>query len=194
MKSKFAFEKMTLPVLTLCLLFVFSACGGGKTVKPAPVAKGSGMTEAREVKQTPQSVQKETQTEKARDGRFIAYHNGTVLDTRTGLIWAAEDNGSNINWVNAKFYCENYRGAGYSDWRMPTQEELAGLYDAAKTYKSACGVEVHLTKLIRITCIAPWASETRNLTAASFIFDDGIRYWGHQQIGGGRALPVRSVK
>jgi len=185
---------MTLPVLTLCLLFVFSACGGGKTVKPAPVAKGSGMTEAREVKQSPQSVQKETQTEKARDGRFIAYHNGTVLDTRTGLMWAAEDNGSNINWVNAKFYCEYYRGGGHTDWRMPTQEELAGLYDAAKTYKSACGVEVHLTKLIRLTCIALWASETRNSTAAGFIFDDGVRYWGHQQVGGGRALPVRSVK
>ena len=35
------------------------------------------------------------------------------------------------------------------DWRMPTQNELAGLYDAAKTYKSDCGYDVHLTELIR---------------------------------------------
>jgi len=33
MRSRFAFEKMTLLVLTLFLLFVFSACGGGKAVK-----------------------------------------------------------------------------------------------------------------------------------------------------------------
>ena len=32
--------------------------------------------------------------EKARDGRFIAYDNGTVLDTRTNLMWAARDNGT----------------------------------------------------------------------------------------------------
>jgi len=35
--------------------------------------------------------------ETGRDGRFIAYSNGTVLDTRTNLMWAAKDNGSNIN-------------------------------------------------------------------------------------------------
>jgi hypothetical protein len=33
MKSISAFKTMILPVLTLCLLFVFSACGGGKAVK-----------------------------------------------------------------------------------------------------------------------------------------------------------------
>ena len=60
-----------------------------------------------------------TAGEAGRDGRFIAYNNGTVSDTQTGLMWAAKDNGSNINWVNAKSYCENYRGGGYSDWRMP---------------------------------------------------------------------------
>jgi hypothetical protein len=46
-----------------------------------------------------------TAEETARDGRFIAYDNGTVLDTKTNLMWAAHDNGSNINWSNAKSYC-----------------------------------------------------------------------------------------
>ncbi len=76
-------------------------------------------------------------------------------------MWAAKDNGSNIDWANAKSYCENYRGGGYTDWRMPTQDELAGLYDAAKTYESDCGYDVHLTELIRLTCSWAWASETR---------------------------------
>jgi hypothetical protein len=85
-----------------------------------------------------------TAGETGRDGRFIAYNNGTVSDTRTNLMWAAKDNGSDINWANAKSYCENYRGGGYSDWRMPTLDELAGLYDSAVTGKNG----YRLTNLI----------------------------------------------
>ena len=64
-----------------------------------------------------------------RDGRFIAYDNGTVKDTTTDLMWAAKDNGGPISWDDAKVYCMNYGIGGYSDWRMPTQEELTALYD-----------------------------------------------------------------
>jgi hypothetical protein len=131
-----------------------------------------------------------------RDGFYIAYDTGTVLDARTGLMWAARDNGSDINWVNAKSYCENYRAGGYKDWRMPTKDELAGLYDPAKTFKSVCGLDVHLTESIRLTCVAPWASETRGSEAAYFHFIDGSRNnWLHQSYDTGtRALPVRSGK
>ena len=133
--------------------------------------------------------------EAGRDGRFIAHNNGTVLDTQTNLMWAAKDNGRNINWAEAKSYCENYRGGGYTDWRMPTQEELARLYDTGKTYRSDCGKNTHLTELIRLTCTAPWASETRGSDAAIFGFDPGTRYWAPQSRDHGtRALPVRSGK
>lgn len=133
--------------------------------------------------------------ETARDGRFIAYDNGTVMDTQTNLRWAAKDNGSNINWVNAKSYCEKYRGGGYTDWRMPTKDELAGLYDTAKTYKSDCGYDVHLTELIRPTCTWAWASETRGSGAAVFGFGNGKRGWVPQSSDSVlRALPVRSGK
>ena len=40
--------------------------------------------------------------ETGKDGRFIAYNNGTVLDTGTGMMWAASDNGSGITWQGAK--------------------------------------------------------------------------------------------
>jgi hypothetical protein len=92
-----------------------------------------------------------TASEIDRDGRFIASDNGTVLDTRTNLMWAAEDNGGNIDWANTKAYCESYRGVGYTDWRMPTQAELAGFYDMVKTYKSDWGIDFHLTELIHLT-------------------------------------------
>jgi hypothetical protein len=130
--------------------------------------------------------------EKARDGRFIAYDNGTVLDTWTNLMWAAHDNGSDINWYDAKSYCENYRGGGYTDWRMPTQSELAGLYDEAKTYTPNCGTFVHLTELIHLTCHTVWASET---SGNVFGFRKGVRFRPDPSDGTGvRALPVRSGK
>jgi hypothetical protein len=199
MRSRFAFEKMTLPVLTLCLLSVFSACGGGTSVKSDQVAKDPGIIEAREVKPPPQLAQNETPTEKARDGRFIAYDNGTVLDTSTNLMWAAKDNGSGIIWPSAKSYCAKYRGGGYTDWRMPSQDELAGLYDKSKTYSCVCGwVDAHLTELIRLTCHLVFASETRGDEAASFSFMTSGRSWGPQMTAGYvnlyRALPVRSAK
>ena len=135
---------------------------------------------------------------KDKDSRFIVKDNETILDTRTNLMWAAKDNGSDINWENAKSHCENYRGGGYKDWRMPTQDELAGLYDASKTRPAPCyrSFDIHVaTELIDITCFAPWASDTRGSDAAQFDFVHGARFWYLQiQTYGTRALPVRSVK
>ena len=65
----------------------------------------------------------------AREGRFIAYDNDTVLDTKTGLMWAARDDGTGMDEQNARAYFESYRGGGYSDWRMPTADELEAIYD-----------------------------------------------------------------
>jgi hypothetical protein len=134
--------------------------------------------------------------EKSRDGRFIAYDNGTVLDTQTNLMWAAKDNGGNINWADAKSYCTNYRGGGYKDWRMPTKDELSGLYGAAKAYRSDCGsYNLYLTELIRLTCNASWSSETRGSEASGFVFSIGVRSWFPQSIDYDlRVLPVRSRK
>jgi hypothetical protein len=136
-----------------------------------------------------------TAGETARDGRFIAYDNGTVLDTKTHLMWAAKDNGDYINWADAKSYCEKYRGGGFEDWRMPTQDELAGLYDETKTYKSKRGTTIHLTKLIHLTNWVVWASETSFDRSASFSFFSGKRLWIKQNsYSDFCALPIRSTK
>jgi len=138
-----------------------------------------------------------TAKKSATDGRFIDNRNGTITDTKTDLMWAAKDNGRDINWADAKSYCHNYRGGGYSDWRMPTQDELAGLYDKAKTYKPDCEYDVHLTDLIHLTCNCLWASETDTFgsQATSVNFYIGLRYWYHQSSDSGyRVLPVRSAK
>jgi Protein of unknown function (DUF1566) len=148
----------------------------------------------------PLDVDDKTIKETTKDGRFIANNDGTVLDTGTGLMWAAKDNGSDIEWQDAKSYCEHYRGGSYTDWRMPTQDELAGLYDAAKTYQASCGDVVHITKLIHLTCNWVWASTTSSTffgspRVADFDFSTGGWHWHHpKQSHPYRALPVRFGK
>lgn len=139
----------------------------------------------------------------AQEGRFIAYDDDgdgksdTVADTRTGLMWAARDNGSDINWTDAKTYCENFRGGGYTDWRMPTLDELESLYDKqASGYSPECNNDwkVYLSPLIRLTCAWVWAKETKDdgSLAADFYFGGGYRGWTRPRNGNyRRALPVR---
>ena len=50
-------------------------------------------------------------------------------DSSTGLVWAANDNGKDVTWDNALKYCRNLSLAGYSDWRLPSIDELQGIYD-----------------------------------------------------------------
>jgi len=131
--------------------------------------------------------------------RFIIHHGDqTVLDTKTNLMWAARDNESDISWTQAKSYCENYQSGGYRDWRMPTRDELATLYDAGNTRPAPCAgnFSIHLTTdLIKMTCLEAWSSETRDSQAANFNFVHGNERWYPQiQTYGTRALPVRSPK
>lgn len=123
-------------------------------------------------------------SECGRDGRFIAYYNETVLDTSTNLMWAAKDSGEFLDWRRAESYCKNYRGGGYADWRMPTQDELAGLR-ASGNYKNVIAFEPWV-----------WASKTGSSSAdAGFNFGDGHMEWSHSSSDFYyRALPVRSGK
>jgi len=140
-----------------------------------------------------------------RDGQFIAYDDGTVLDTKTNLMWAAKDNGKRINWADAKKYCESYRGGGYTDWRMPTQDELVSLYDRSKPRMVPCDASYDkeviyvVTDLIKITCYSPWAQGIegtgRKARASMVEFGSGVKGFYPQALETlGRALPVRSVK
>ena len=125
-----------------------------------------------------------------RDGRFIAYDNGTVLDTKTGLIWAARDNGKDITWQAAKTYCENYRGGGYTDWRMPSPTELYPL-DIGKNNPDGYPV----TRLVKLTGSCMWSSKTRGSTAAYWAIPVGAT-WYEEQSGSKemRVLPVRTPR
>jgi formylglycine-generating enzyme required for sulfatase activity len=50
-------------------------------------------------------------------------------------MWEAKAGSSDISWEEARTYCENLQLGGYSDWRLPTREELKTLHET----KAACG-------------------------------------------------------
>ncbi len=128
-----------------------------------------------------------------RDGRFIAYSDGTVLDTKTNLMWAAKDNGKGVGWHEAKAYCEHYRGGGHTDWRLPNGRELASLYDPGK--KDIPGARV--SDLIKISTTHGWTWEVSDEgdRAAAFNFSEGRFGTGiPKSYDQYRALPVRSAK
>lgn len=129
-----------------------------------------------------------------KDSRFIDNGNGTILDTKTSLMWAARDNGEGIHWPKAKNYCENYFLAGYRDWRLPTTDELAGLYDNNKRYKAQGRFPVNLTELIKLSNCSAWTSDTRGSDAAYFDYCNGNQGWYHRSYFVNPVLPVRSFK
>jgi len=60
---------------------------------------------------------------------FVNNNDGTVTDKATGLMWQ-KSGSSRLSNRRAKEYIKQLnrqRLAGYSDWRMPTVEELASL-------------------------------------------------------------------
>jgi len=65
-------------------------------------------------------------------------------DSATGLAWTAKDNGSMVSPNQAGDYCGSLRLGGYSDWRMPTIDELEALYDSklSKLYKVKGSIEL----------------------------------------------------
>jgi len=65
-------------------------------------------------------------------GRFSAGTDGVVIDTKTGKMWAlldsTEQTGRCMDYVSARNWVAALSTGGFSDWRLPTASELAGIY------------------------------------------------------------------
>jgi hypothetical protein len=54
----------------------------------------------------------------------------TWKDPGTGLEWTRKEENLGLNWNAAADYCEKLRLGGYSDWRLPTIDELSAFDQA----------------------------------------------------------------
>lgn len=80
-------------------------------------------------------VQEENASLKAFAGStsvFTYNENGVIVDRRKGLMWvvvdSAVDLGKCIDYYQSVEYVEKLSTGGYTDWRVPTPEELMNLY------------------------------------------------------------------
>jgi|CZKF01.1.fsa_nt_gi hypothetical protein len=138
--------------------------------------------------------------ETGRDGRFIAYDDGTVLDTKTNLMWAAQAGGEDVTTNGANTIVENYHVGGYTDWRMPTQDEMLELYnpDKSTSLGDGGGKPLHVaTELINIDddCYhadhSPGTDPVGLIGIPIFCFRDGRRTVAVGELF--KVLPVRSA-
>ena len=92
---------------------------------------------------------------------YAMLDDGAVLDINTGLAWAATDNGADIDWSDARRYCEAM-GAG---WQLPSPSDLISLYDASGTITRACGESIcKVTPLLLVTAGFHWTRMQDNDT------------------------------
>ena len=98
--------------------------------------------------------------------------HGTWIDPATNLMWAKQDNGSDTEWSRANKYCSNLSLGGYSNWRLPTIDELAGIYDLTQTVNGW-----HIKGGIKLSGWA-WSSTKGNAKGEAwfFGFDNGARF------------------
>jgi len=83
------------------------------------------------LKQLTELCHEEQLSEKYSNDRYT-YERGIVRDEKTGLMWVAVDSyqdlGRLITWMEARDYVWSLEIDGYSDWRMPTRDELLEIY------------------------------------------------------------------
>lgn len=91
------------------------------------------------------------------DLRFIDKSDGTILDTKTGLMWTKTDTMNELGkWVNYMESTDYVRGlnetkfAGYDDWRLPSRDELSTVYDESYCNTDKFGKIIHIKD-----CFAP---------------------------------------
>ena len=122
--------------------------------------------------------------------RFRIVDDAMIVDSQTGLMWSLRDNGEDIDWYEAKTFCENFSAGGYTDWRMPDIEELAALYTSGKSNED--GYSIAGPFKLTVCCI--WSSYDTMGGALAFSFKSGkkpaLYLTDTYQL---RVLPVREI-
>ena len=72
-------------------------------------------------------------------------------------MWTIKDSGARITWQQANQYARQLRLGGYSDWRLPTIDELEKLYDPKG------GNKYNIRKPFRLTGDRVWSSTKKGV-------------------------------
>lgn len=129
--------------------------------KVVPVSPGEHLIEAATTDElgTSRTKVEVDQGQEAVGIQLKSQHDAAVYpiwtDPATNLMWTKKDNGSDVNWNQANAYCSNLHLAGYGGWRLPTIQELQGIYDPSvssqKLFNDGAKYNVHVKGNLNLT-------------------------------------------
>lgn len=133
--------------------------------------------------------------------RFVDHANGVVTDTHTGLMWKkcleGQEGGNCFGhpslapWELAASYAQHAntgRFAGYSDWRLPTLDELESIVETSCQEPS-----VNLQVFPRTPAAGLWSGNQADPLAWSLDFSKG-RAFQNLKVGGKYVRLVRNSR
>lgn len=109
-------------------------------------------------------VKRAEQGEKARADRVsggMRLLGDRVLEQmQTGLMWTAQDNGSDLSWKGAIEYCRKLALDG-GGWELPTAAQLLSLYDRQMSEPISCGdTSCKVSALFKLSRQYAWSNES----------------------------------
>jgi hypothetical protein len=130
--------------------------------------------------------------------RWEGLERMVLLDTFTDLEWTRRDNLKDINWHDAKAYCDALEIGG-GGWRLPTMDELDQLIDERRYGNTPCGAyagkkfSCPVTPKFYLTGPFVWSSEQTSSSRAwgMLLSHDTPSSPAVSVSGGRRALCVR---
>jgi hypothetical protein len=97
-------------------------------------------------------------------GSYVDHGDGTIVDTRTNLMWAKADSyselGRCLNWNESEAYVLGLAIGRHRDWRLPTVQELESLIEPSKRHPSSRLVPMFLDPVFTAgRAYGYWSSE-----------------------------------
>jgi len=111
---------------------------------------------------------------------FTDNGDGTITDNNTGLMWQKTDGGE-MSFEAAPTYCKNLNLGGFTDWRLPTAQELFSI-----NYFDQINPALNTVYFPKTLAEYWWTSETRA--------DDATKAWVVNAGGGVGAHPKSESK
>jgi hypothetical protein len=131
--------------------------------------------------------------------RFVDLNNGTISDTKTGLVWMkcslgqiwsgarCEGNALNISWSDALIEAAEYEFLELTDWRLPNIKESASIIENS-CENPALNIDVFPTEAYR----SYWTS-TPDINSPGYIFFIWLQTGDIMNVGIHGSLQVRLV-
>lgn len=123
----------------------------------------------------------------ARDSRYVAFADKVICDCFSGLEWLAGPD-EDMSWEKGRQWAKNL-AIGGGGWRLPTLNELRGLFKMNKKGDN-------LSPLFGISTTDVWSCETEGDSSAwGFNFLPGNKFWTSKTLSRRfRVLAVRRRK